>query len=472
MQTTTLQELAAAIHGKIVDSGGRNASFGRIVTDSRNIRPGDVFWALPGAMQNGHRYVPQAVDRGAVACVVTEAEHDPTQSPCVLVADTVQALGQFSAWHRQRQEALVIGVTGTVGKTTTREMVHHVLSGSFQGIQSQKNYNNHVGLPLSLLQITPADEFAVVELGASSVGEIGQLADWAQVEAGVVTSIGEAHLEGFGQIEDIARAKGELVDAVPSAGFVVLNADETWTRKLADRAAAKVVLVGESPASDVRATAVVVENSRLTFQVGVQPYVLNVVGRHHLGSALSAIAIGREIGISEQDIAYRLSTFSSVAGRCHRLEIGAWTIIDDAYNSSPSSMRAACQVLADWQGSARRIMVCGDMLELGASSARLHSEMGRQVAAADVDHLLVMGDWSQEVIHSAREAGMQGYQLAECGDLESALVILDCWLEPGDVVLIKGSRATRMDRIVERLKKKIGESVDQTLAGAMAPTRI
>ena len=472
MQTTSLQELAAATNGQLVGCDGRNPSLGRIVTDSRETKPGDVFWALQGATQDGHGFVTQAFDRGAVACVVAKSKRDTTQGPRLLVDDTMLALGQFAAWHRRRQEALVVGVTGSVGKTTTREMIHHVLCGSFQGIQSQKNYNNHVGLPLSLLRITPADEFAIVELGASAVGEIQQLASWAQVEAGVVTCISEAHLEGFGDIERIAQAKGELVEAVPATGFVVLNADDDRTRQLADRTEASVILVGESPVSDVRATAVEVHNGRIDFRVGSQAYELNVVGRHHLYSALAAIAVGREIGINQSDISDRLRTFQSVAGRCRQLQIGSWTIIDDAYNANPASMRAACQVLADWQGSARRIMVCGDMLELGAASGRLHSELGQQVAAADIDHLLVMGDWSHEVIQAARAAGMQGYQLAECGDLESALVILDCWLEPGDVVLIKGSRATGMDRIVKRLKKKIDASVDQTIAGSMVPVHI
>lgn len=469
MQNTTLQELATAINGRVLQGGDGDVTFDTVVTDSRHVRSGDVFWALRGAVHDGHRFVQQAVDAGAVASVVAEDERDRTHGQRVVVPDTLPALGQFAEWHRRRQEALVIGVTGSVGKTTTREMVHHVLAGSFPGTQSQQNYNNQVGVPLSLLRIAPAHEFAVVELGASAVGEIRTLAGWAQVEAGIVTSIGEAHLEGFGQIEAIVRAKGELVEAVPADGFVVLNADDERTRSLASRAAGRVILAGESAGSDLRATDVAVHNGQLEFRVGTQKFLLNVVGRHHLGSALAAIAVGREIGIAEREIAERLSTFQSVTGRCRMLNIGSWTIIDDTYNANPASMRAACQVLADWQGSARRILVCGDMLELGASSGRCHTELGRQVAAADIDHLLVMGDWSQDVIQSARAGGMRGYQLAECRDLESALVILDCWLESGDVVLIKGSRATGMERIVERLKYKIGHVADGTHAGAMVP---
>jgi len=468
MQNTTLQELATAINGHLVQGGDGNAAFDTVVTDSRRVRPGDLFWALRGDVQDGHRYVQQAVDAGAVASVVAQDACDRTHGQRVVVADTSQALGQFAQWHRRRQEALVIGITGSVGKTTTREMVHHVLAGSFSGTQSHKNYNNHVGVPLSLLQIAPSHEFAVVELGASAVGEIRTLADWAQVEAGIVTSIGEAHLEGFGQIEAIVRAKGELVEAVPAGGFVVLNADDQRTRSLASRASGRVILVGESVGSQLRAVDVVVDNGQLAFRVGSQEYRLNVVGRHHLGAALAAIAVGREIGITECEIAQRLGTFRSVTGRCRLLNIGSWTIIDDTYNANPASMRAACRVLADWQGTARRILVCGDMLELGTSSDRCHSELGRQVAAAEIDHLLVMGDWSGHVIQSARAAGMRGYQLAECNDLESALVILDCWLESGDVVLVKGSRATGMERIVERLKQ-VGHAALRTHAGAMVP---
>jgi UDP-N-acetylmuramoyl-tripeptide--D-alanyl-D-alanine ligase len=425
----------------------------RIVTDSRTVQPGDLFWAIKGARHDGHHYLDEAVRRGAVACVVNLQQVLQPAVPMIAVADTQQALADLAGWHRRQQEALVIGITGSVGKTTTRHLVHTVLSQRFSGVQSPQNFNNHLGVPLSLLAIEPEHEFAVLELGASTAGEIRSLCEVAQPEVGLLTRIAPAHLDEFRDLDTIARTKGELLEILPSTGFAVLNGDDDRVRRLAARAACPKILVGEQPGNDIVARDVRLENTWLRFRVGSAHLSVPIPGRHHLISALMAVAVATEIGLTPGEIEEGLVRFQPVSGRCRPLQIGEWTVIDDTYNASPASMRAACELLCHWQGRGQKILIAGDMLALGKSSLQYHEQFGEQVVAAGIDRLLVVGRQAHTSAARALALGMDGGRIGTCRDLEALTLLLDLWLEPGDIVLIKGSRGMQMEQVITRMEQ-------------------
>lgn len=466
MHPVSLHSLATATHGQIVGGVNGEAAFTRVEIDSRGLRPGDIFWALRGEHHDGHSFLVEARHRGAGLAVVqrdrlTQAQaawksgsgHGPVP-PLIVVEETLTALADFARWYRSQQEGLVVGVTGSFGKTTTREMIHAVLSAAHPGVRSLKNYNNHIGLPLSLLELDQSHEFAVLEMGASAVGEIAMLAEIAQPEVGVITGIGLAHVEGFGSPERIVLGKGELLEALPATGFAILPGDDPVTRGMADRSSCPVLFIGESDGNHVQATNVRVANQRLTFEVDHVEYEVPVSGRHFLRAALTALTIAREIGLTASEIAAGFANFQAAPGRCQVHEIGPWTVIDDSYNANPASMRAACETLRDWQGANKRLLITGDMLELGAHAEQAHFGLGLAAAEARVDGLLVFGEQSEHVIRGALAGGLRPNRLAQCDHFEILLTVLDCILESGDVLLVKGSRGMRMERVVEWLREK------------------
>lgn len=454
MQSFSLNELLTATGGRAIGFEQDAVEFSAVGIDSRSIQAGELFWAVQGTQHDGHDFLGDAFNRGAAACVVESEKVIAVAGPVVVVENTLDALGDFAHWYRSQQEAVVIGVTGSVGKTTTREMIHATLGAAFDVTQSPENFNNHFGLPLSILEIEPGHDFAVLELGASQAGEIRSLAGIAAPEIGVITGIGSAHLEGFGSEEGVLAAKGELLESLPKTGFAVLSGDDPRLRKLAQRAECRVLFVGENPQNDLQATDVELTEDRIRFRVDGDHFQITALGRHHLTAALSAVAIGRELGMSAAAIAEGLKSFQPVSGRCRAEQIGSWTIIDDSYNSNPTSMQAACDVLANWKGATHKILVTGDMLELGDRSVEFHRELGETVAAAGIDRLAAHGNYAADVVQGARDAGMDGFRLAECEHYESLPAVLDCWLEPGSVVLVKGSRSMRMERVVEWLRRR------------------
>jgi UDP-N-acetylmuramoyl-tripeptide--D-alanyl-D-alanine ligase len=447
MERVTLNELLAATGGRSTARDPQTVSFGRVAIDSRTVEQGDLFWALCGERHDGHNFVAEASRRGAVGCVVNSETSIPRGLPAALVADTSQGLKDLARWYRQRRDALVVGITGSVGKTTTREMIYSVLRTRYEGCRSRKNYNNHVGLPLSVLDMHDRDEFAVLEMGASHVGEIRELASIAAPEIGVVTGIGVSHLEGFGSVAQIAESKGELVEALPAGGFAVLNGDDSYTPGLAGRARCPVVTVGQKNHNTICASAVEVNGPELRFTVDGSVFTVQAAGRHHLTGALASLAIARELGLSTRQIAEGFAQFSPVEGRCQVHHLGAGTLIDDTYNANPTSVEAACRLLGEWQSTGQRILVLGDMAELGDQSAAWHRTAGRTAATVRIDRLAVLGRHAADVVGGALEQGMTSHQLAACDTLDVLLTVLDCWSESGDVVLVKGSRMMQMERV-------------------------
>jgi UDP-N-acetylmuramoyl-tripeptide--D-alanyl-D-alanine ligase len=451
MERVTLNELQTATGGRAIACDPAAIAFDRVTTDSRTARCGDLFWALEGPTYDGHDFVADAIGRGAVACVVQEDKAFAGQTPALVVPDVLKGLQDFARSYRQCMDALVIGITGTVGKTTTRELVYSVLSSVFDGCRSRMNFNNHIGLPLSVLDIEHRHEFAVLELAASHRGEIRELAAVARPEIGLLTSIGVAHLDGFGSLEAIAATKAELLESLPASGFAVINGDDSRCRAAAAGTRCRVITVGEGSDNNLRATSIGVDQHSVRFDVDGTTYRIPAVGRHLAFAGLAAIAVAREVGIKPGAIAAGLARFVPAPGRCQVRQRRPWTVIDDTYNANPSSTEAACRLLSQWNCDGRRILVLADMLELGPESAAWHTSVGQTAARLGINRLIAFGEFSTHLLAGARGEGMQSEQLAQCDKVDVVGAILDCWLEPGDVVLVKGSRSMQMQRVVEQL---------------------
>lgn len=454
MHQVTYRDLADAVDGRFDNVDNVDMSFERLKIDSRQIQPRDLFWAIKGETHDGHDFASQAVEQGACLSVVSASRDYAVPGPKLVVGDTIKALGQFARWYRQQFDTMVIGVTGSVGKTTTREMVYAALGSQFHGLRSLSNFNNLIGLPLSLLEMSAVHEFAVIEMGASSIGDINDLCEIACPEIGIITAVGPAHVQTFGSLEAIIQTKGELLEQLPTSGFAVLPGDDPITRMMADRAPCPVIFTGIGDDNQIRASQVEVFPHLLKFHCEGQSFAVPVVGRHSLSSALSAIAVGLEIGIPTRTLAEGLAQFKPVPGRCGVLQIGPWNVIDDSYNASPLAVAAACRLLQEMPvlASGKRMLILGDMRELGELARGEHEKIGRLAAELGIDRLLVCGDHANDVARGAKSHGMSPHHMVAADNCETLIAILDCWIQPDDLLLVKGSRATRMERVIEWLR--------------------
>jgi UDP-N-acetylmuramoyl-tripeptide--D-alanyl-D-alanine ligase len=434
---------------------GELAHVGPIVTDSRRVQSEMVFWGLSGPRFDGSCFAEDALVRGASGVVVAGRDVAPWPGRWSLrVDDALKALWDLAAWHRLQFTGRVVAVTGSVGKTTTRLMIDTVLRSTFTGTTSPKNYNNHIGLPLSLLRLESDHQYAALELGASAAGEIGKLAGLCRPQIGVITRIGEAHLGGFGTQQELAEAKAELLTALPTSGVAVLNGDDAWLRKLAGRTSARIVWIGRGPDCDLTAVDVCFADGRLQFRVDAQRYSIPVWGRHQLTTALSAIAVGLEFGLTPAEIAAALADFEPPVMRCQVTDAAGTKLIDDSYNASPTAMRAAFDLLREVDAPGERVVVCGDMKELGASSRQWHLQLGEEtVTRCGADRLIACGDHAEDVVIAARLAGMPAARAVAYREVEETISFVRHAVRPGSAVLVKGSRAMGMERVAEALRK-------------------
>lgn len=414
-------------------------------TDSRSIAAGDFFFPLRGPNHDGHDHLAQAFERGAVAAVV-DREY-AGQGLVFRVADTLRALQDVASFVRDRWGGEVVGVTGSAGKTSTKEIVARLLAGG-GGIATGKtegNFNNHVGLPLSILRLPGDAQVAVLELGMNHQGEIRDLARIAKPRIGVVTNVGYAHIENFDSIEGIAAAKRELVEALPAAsGLAVLNADDP---RVARFGGPRVVSFGIDHDATFRAREVeYVETGGVRFQVDGVPFESAVAGRHNVLNILAGVAVGREYGVGLKALAEAARELPALKMRGERMERNGVIVWNDCYNANPDAMRAMIDVLRDTR-AARRIAVLGEMRELGSWSRQLHAEVGQYAGERGINIVVgVVGD-AASMVDAAKQAGAAGYFAA---DPETAGDLLKELARPGDAILFKGSRGTKVERALER----------------------
>jgi len=459
MMRLSVHQLHDAIGGRLRSAlppahGAQAEVIRRVVTDSRQARGGDVFFALPGTRYNGSEFIDDAYSRGATGVVAGGGSIEPEKGRfCIEVNDPLAALWKLAQWNRARMPGDVVAVTGSVGKTTTREMIHTVLDQVLHGSASPHNYNNHVGVPLSLLEIAPDDDYAVIEMAASAPGEIARLAELSRANIGVITRIGDAHLAGFGSREAIASGKAELLDHLPADGLAVLNGDDPQLRRLAGRCRCPIVWVGRSVQCDLVATEIHSADGRLAFSVDQARFVVPVWGRHFLSGALAAVAVGRQLGLADATIADALAGFQGQPMRCEVIRRDGLTLINDTYNSSPIGMRAALDLVREMPVASRKIVVFGDMAELGEEAGDVHRQIGSEaISRAGADVLVACGQWADEVVAGAVSAGMPRSKAIACHDREQAQRHLEVMIATGDTILVKGARSLGLEHLVAVLQ--------------------
>jgi UDP-N-acetylmuramoyl-tripeptide--D-alanyl-D-alanine ligase len=447
-----------------------------LAIDSRVIKQGELFVAIPGERVDGHQFTQEVLERGACAALVVHKrlpfarELAPYADRLLFVENTVCALQQLasrllSAWGRP-----IIGVTGSAGKTTIKDLTAQVLASAGRVFKSLGNLNTSYGLPLAVggmirAGVRPEDfDFAVLEMGMSSYGEIARLTDIAPPSVAVVGNVGVAHLEFFGTQEAIARAKAELIDGLKAGGTAVLNADDPLVIKMCKRRSdISVLSFGIEAPAEVMARAIVSEGdlSGTRFELltprAVALVKLPLLGRHNVYNALAAATVGYHFGLSVEQIAEQLATAipSKMRGEVLRLANGV-TVIDDSYNSNPPALVEAVRAMAGAHRAGRRIVVAGEMLELGAQGPELHRQCGREIAAAGCDWLIGVRHLARELVVGAQEGGMKAEATLFCETPEEAAENLIEGAREGDLILVKGSRGVRMERVIERLREAFG----------------
>lgn len=430
--------------------------------DSRTITAGELFFAIRGPRFDGHEFVGEALGRGAAGGVVERAFY--AQSPkelrpaLIAVDDTTRALQHLARAVRRKWGRRLVAITGSTGKSTTKEMTAAILAERYSVRKSEGNLNNHYGLPLTLLGLAPSHEVAVTELAMSGAGEIALLARMAEPQVGVVTNVAPVHLQFFDSVEGIARAKRELLENMPEGSIAVLNFDDERVRGFADGFKGRVVTYGFDPGADLKIVGVRPEGNRGSrFQVrGASldaEFRLPLPGRHNIQNALAAIAAVSLFEVSTAEAQRALAQFRPLPQRGEILTLpGGIVLINDCYNSNPLAMETMLQTLAAWPGARRRIVVAGEMLELGSASPDLHRRVGQKCAECRVDRLLAVQGDARFFLEGAREAGFAEQQCQFFPTAEEAGEACRGLLEPSDVVLVKGSRAVHLEKVTELLK--------------------
>lgn len=430
----------------------------RLSIDSRSLQPGELFLALRGEAHDGHDYIAAALEKGAAAVVAEKkwweknrAAQAFSQGPLIVVGDSLDFLQQLAAWRRRQFDIEVVGLTGSNGKTTTREMIAAVLATRFRVFQSQGNKNNHIGLPLMLLQLGEQTEMAVLEMGMNHPGEIALLAGLAKPTAALVTNVGKAHLGFMGSLEAIYREKISLFEALEPSAPIFLNMEDRFLRNY-PRAGRKAITVGYNSGNDVRGRVEFIDRYgrvrfRLNDAVSIQ---LKVPGTHQVLNALLAAAVGLQYGVSESEAAQALENFAPAKQRMEILEKNGIVFINDAYNANPDSMRAALNYLAGLRnGRGKRIAVLGDMLELGEFAETEHRRLGEFLAEKPVDLALLYGPLSGFILQGFEEKAGRGKRAFHYRTHEEIAAHLQQVLQPHDVVLLKGSRGMKMEKVLE-----------------------
>lgn len=449
-----LSSVAAVLGGRLV---GKETQVTAVAVDSREAGPGVLFVALPGERADGHDFLAQAFAGGAAAALV--AREVEAAGPFVVVPDTGRALLDLAADERRGLDATVIGITGSTGKTSVKDLAAAVLGARYEVVASPRSFNTEVGVPLTLLSATPTTEVVVCEMGSRGRGHITVLTDAARPSIGVVTNVGAAHLEMFGSLDVVADAKAELVQALPPDGTAVLNGDDPVVRDFAGRTSARVLRFGTAPDAEVRAEDLVLDDdARAAFTLrtpaGAERVELSVPGEHMAMNALAAAACGIAMGMSAAECAAALKGARVSDGRMEVFRtLDGLRVVNDAYNANPVSMAAALKA-ARWmaRGSAC-VAVLGEMAELGATSEEEHERLGEIVARLGIERLVAVGEAARRIAAGAIREGVEPDRVETCDTIEDALGAVRRVAQPGDVVLVKASRRAGLERVAEALRE-------------------
>jgi UDP-N-acetylmuramoyl-tripeptide--D-alanyl-D-alanine ligase len=459
----TLAEAAQVASGRLE---GSDATIAGYSIDSRTVQQGDLFFALVGQNHDGHAFVQDALAAGARAAVVSAPMEAPDDKALVRVADTLQAMQEMAAHVRRREAVQVVGITGSAGKTTTKEMTYRLLAGKFQAYRAEGNLNNLFGMPLAMLRMPAGTQVAVLEMGMSTPGELRRLSAIATPDVSVLTNVGMAHRANFDSVEDIAAAKEELFLEMGGRGTGVFNADDDHCRGIAERFAGFRFTFGMQHDADLSASKVKVEgpaSTSLTVHHGPSswPVRISLAGVHHAYNLLAALSAGFMLGCDLEWMTERARVLAPLAGRGATLQLGGGIeVVDDTYNSNPAALERAIATLgASAASGSRRVLITGDMLELGDEAVRAHRDAGRQAAEAGIDVVLAVGPLSAETAEGAREAGVK--TVLHCADSEAAGAAAASLVEPGDTVLVKGSRGMQMERVVQQLQAAAGAAPEE-----------
>jgi len=473
MPLFTVEELMEVISTKLLageKTGWAKQPIRRISLDSRGIRSGDLFVAMMGERFNGHDFVDAAVTAGAVGAIVQDSFNPETLgltrgrkriSPFILgVRDPLFAYQQLATHHRSRFDIPVVAVTGSNGKTTTKDMVAGVMAQRWKILKTEGNLNNRIGVPQTLFRLNGRYQGAVIEMGVDRVGQTTRLCEMARPTIGIISNIGPDHLEYFGSMEASAQSKAELLDWLPTDGIAVLNADDPYYDYLASRATCRVVSFGLSPKADVRAADVKSDGRNGTiFRLMVAGKVrhtivrIQVQGNHNVTNALAAAAVGSALGLPGGVIAQGLSCFRPAAMRSQVFVSQGVTVINDCYNANPASMKAAIQLLAQRGAGQNTIAVLGDMLELGADAIAMHEDVGQFVAQQGIGQLIACGVLGRSLATGAERAGFDRTRIVLAQDAAAAAAAAKAVVKPEDVVLVKASRGMQLEQVVRALQE-------------------
>jgi UDP-N-acetylmuramoyl-tripeptide--D-alanyl-D-alanine ligase len=457
MSGLSVDEIVSATNGELL-GGARDIEFPAISIDSRKIQPGELFWAIRGEHFNGNDFIPEVLKKGA-AGLVTDNELTVSigseSVPLIKVGSSLDALQKLASYNRDKHPVPLVAITGSNGKTTTKEMVASILACKYEVLKNEGNLNNLIGVPLTLLRLHTDHEAAVIEMGMNKAGEIRALAHMARPNLGIITNIGEAHLEGLGSIENIKRAKGELVEALNDEDQVVLNADDASVMELQAYAKGKVTTFGIKNDAHIMAGEVEIEWGKGTLFILYAggrsiPVLLPIYGVHQLYNALAASAAAYSLGFSLQEIREGLEAYNGYSGRMEIIHLQGVAIINDSYNANPPSVRYAIETMKKL-AEGRTIAVLGDMLELGAYEEKIHSHMGCFAHEQGLDCIVTVGKRARKIASGAIESGMEANKVRSFDSTGDATNYLKGLISEGDWILVKGSRGMKMDTIASQL---------------------
>jgi UDP-N-acetylmuramoyl-tripeptide--D-alanyl-D-alanine ligase len=462
MNPLTLSQIAELAGGSL-SSGDGTVVIEKVGTDSRTIKRGELFVALRGENFDGHSFVEATAIAGAAGAIVDSnwKGNVPESFTLVHAKDTLQAYQQLAANYRKSLKLNVVAITGSNGKTSTKDFAAAVLARRFRVTKTQGNFNNHVGLPRTILEATSQDEVAVWEIGMNHPGEVAALAKIAAPDVGIITNIGVAHIEFMGSRERIAEEKGTLAEAIAAEGTVILNADDPFTKGIAARARGKVILAGTT-AGTIRASEINHSGSATDFTILEGAHrcraQLPVPGLHMVQNALLAVAAGRVLGLSLEECAAGLVAAPLTKARLQVKEIRGVQFLDDSYNANPDSMKAALRTLVELDVEGQRIAVLGEMRELGDESEHGHREVGEMAAALKVDHLIAIGNVAATIAEAAKRAGLENSSTVS-STVEAAELLAEV-AAPGDLILIKGSRLARTEQVIEAFRSLLSATAN------------